>query len=60
MNKVENGGRIEIKNHSERRNDNFLQISLVRCNSVDHEEWKTTYLIVHRPVMIHLKYGVDV
>ena len=37
MNKFENGRR-EIKNHSERRNDNFLQTPLLRCNSVKHEE----------------------
>ena len=37
MNKFENGRRREIKNHSERRNDNFLQTSLLRCNFVNHE-----------------------
>ena len=37
MEKFGNGRRRDIKNHSERRNDNFLQTSLVRCNSVNHE-----------------------
>ena len=37
MDKFGNGRRREIKNHSERRNDNFLQTSLLRCNSVNHE-----------------------
>ena len=32
------GRRIEIKNHIEGRDDNVLQISLVRCNSVNHEK----------------------
>ena len=56
----ESGRMIEIKNHMEGRDDNVLQISLVRCNSVNHEELKATDLIVRRPVMILLKYGVDV
>ena len=60
MDKFENGRRREIKKHSEIRNDNFLQTSLLRCNSVNHEERKATNLIVRRPMMIHLKYGVDV
>ena len=51
---------IEIKNHMEGRDDNVLQISLVRCNSVNHEELKATDLIIRRPVIILLKYGVDV
>ena len=46
MNNFGSGRRIEIKNHSERRNDNVLQISLGRCNSVNHEELKATDLIV--------------
>ena len=37
MDKFGHGRRIEIKNHSKRRNDKFLQTSLVRCNSVNHE-----------------------
>ena len=37
MDKFGNGRRREIKNHSERRNDNFLQTSLLRCNSINHE-----------------------
>ena len=51
---------IEIKNHMKGRDDNILQLLLVRCNSVNHEERKAIDLIVRRPVMILLKYGVDV
>ena len=38
MDKFGNGRRREIKNHSEKRNYNFLQTYLLRCNSVNHEE----------------------
>ena len=38
MDKFGNGRRGEIKNHSQRRKDNFLQTYLERYTSVNHEE----------------------
>ena len=60
MDKFGNGRRREIKNHSKRRNDYFLQTPLLRCNSVNHERLSQQIYLVRQHIKRNEKNLVNV